>query len=242
MTGPTHLRPRAFLRRALPLLFLLGLAGVLRAQENSYLSPGRLDPVALLAPPPVAGSAEQAADLATVVSVHGKCTPEEAAQADSEKKFFIFSFTPAIGAFFQPGKLPKTEALFRRLEKEVSAVTDTAKDHWKRPRPYVVLPSLAPDASEKSFSYPSGHSTHATVYALVLTDLFPDKRDEILAIGRAIGWRRVLAARHYPTDIYAGRFLAKAIVRELNANAVFISDLAAVKGEIIAARTAVPQK
>jgi acid phosphatase (class A) len=73
------------------------------------------------------------------------------------------------------------------------------------------------------------------VLALVLTDLFPDKRDALLARAREIGWHRVELARHYPTDIFAGRVLAQAIVREMKNDPDFQKDLAAAKSEIAAA-------
>jgi acid phosphatase (class A) len=73
------------------------------------------------------------------------------------------------------------------------------------------------------------------VLALVLADLFPDHREGIVRIARDIGWHRVMIARHYPTDIYAGRVFAQAIVRELKSSADFQRDFAAVKSELSAA-------
>jgi len=72
----------------------------------------------------------------------------------------------------------------------------------------------------------------STVVALVLADLLPDRREEILAVGRDLGWHRVWIARHYPTDIYAGRVLAQAIVRELKSSPAFQRDFAQLKSEI----------
>ena len=224
-------------RHNLPILFLLlGLATApLPAQPLPYLAAGRPDAAALLAPPPLPGSAEQAADLAEVVAVHGASASNETALAFSEKKFSIFNFTPAIGGFFQAGKFPKTEALFDCVQKEAAATVDTAKQYWKRPRPYTVMPSLAAGKLETSFGYPSGHSTESMVMALLLADLFPDQHDDILGIGRGIGWHRVCIARHYPTDIYAGRVFAQAIVSEMRSNPDFQRDFAEVKSEISAA-------
>jgi acid phosphatase (class A) len=184
------------------------------------------------------GSPEQAADLSETISVSKTCPAADAAQAKAEKKFSIFVFTPAIGSFFQSNTLPKTTAFFERVHSDTEAVTDTAKNFWKRPRPYVVEPSLSNGEPEKSFSYPSGHSTRATVYALLLAELFPDRKDEILAVGRDVGWHRVEIARHYPTDIYAGRALAQAIVREMKASPAFQHDFAEAKNEIAAMRPA----
>jgi acid phosphatase (class A) len=201
-----------------------------------YLSDGKPDAIALLAPPPLPGSPEQAADMAELVAVYHACTSNDMAAAYSEKKFSIFNFTPAIGDFFQPGKFPKTEAFFERVQKQAETVTDQAKDFYRRPRPYTTDPSLANGKLEKSFSYPSGHSTESMVLALVLADLFPDKHDAIIAKARNIGWHRVEIARHYMTDIYAGRVLAQAIVREMKTNPDFQKDFAEVQAEIAAAQ------
>jgi acid phosphatase (class A) len=201
-----------------------------------YLPAGQPDTETILPAPPLPGSAEQAADMDEVVAVHHACTSNEAAIAVSEKKFSVFNFSRAIEPFFQAGKLPKTEAFFQNVQKETEAITDTAKEHWRRPRPYTLDPSLASGKLEKGFGYPSGHSTEATVLALVLSEIFPDKRDDFLAISRDIGWHRVEIARHYPTDIYAGRVFAKAIVREMQTSPAFKHDLEEARTEIQAAQ------
>jgi acid phosphatase (class A) len=202
-----------------------------------YLEEGKPDAVALLAPPPLIDSPEQAADMQAVREVYHACDSNDMAIAYSQKKFNIFNFTPAIGDFFQPGKFPVTEAFFHNVQSDAETVTDAAKDYYKRPRPYFTDPSLANGKLEKSFSYPSGHSTESMVLALVLADLFPDKHDAIIATARSIGWHRVMIARHYPTDIYAGRVLAQAIVKQMKKNGSYQRDFAAAQAEIAQART-----
>jgi acid phosphatase (class A) len=182
------------------------------------------------------GSAEQAADLDEVRTVYHVASSNDVAAAYSEKKFSVFNFAPAVGTFLQPGNLPRTAAFFEKVQADAAAVTDAGKEFFKRPRPYTTDTNLANGLLEKSFSYPSGHSTESMVLALVLADLCPEKRDSILAIARNIGWHRVQSARHYPTDIYAGRTLARAIARELKASAAFRHDFAEVKTEIEAAQ------
>ena len=203
-----------------------------------YLTGKKPDAIALLAPPPLPDSAEQAADMEEVRTVYHAAASNDIAAAYSERKFSIFNFTPAIGAFFQSNNLPKTVAFFERVQSDASAVTDNAKDFYKRPRPYVTDPSLINGKLEKSFGYPSGHSTESMVLALVLADLFLDKHDAIIAEARSIGWHRVQTARHYPTDIYAGRVLAQAIVKQLNKSDAFQHDFAEAKAEIAAAQAA----
>jgi acid phosphatase (class A) len=207
-----------------------------QATHLTYLADGKPDAIALLAPPPLQDSPEQAADMSEVKAVYHAATSNEITAAYSEKKFNIFNFTPAIGDFFQPGKFPKTEAFFERVQTDAAAVTDNAKDFYKRPRPYVTDPTLINGKLEKSFSYPSGHSTESMTLALVLAELFPDKHDAIIAKARSIGWHRVQTARHYLTDIYAGRVLAQAIVREMKKSPDFQKDFEAVEVELAAAQ------
>jgi acid phosphatase (class A) len=213
-------------------------ASLKQATQLHYLPADEPKPLELLAPPPLFNSPEQAADLTEVETVYHSASSNDLAVAFSQKKFSIFTFTPVIGVFFQPGKFPKTEQFFSQVQKEAASVTDGAKDYWKRPRPFVTEPSLLSGKPEKSFSYPSGHSTESMVLALVLAEVFPDKREGIIAEARSIGWHRVQIARHYPTDIYAGRVLAQAIVRAMNKNPDFQRDLADAKAEIAGALTA----
>ena len=203
-----------------------------------YIADGQPDAITLLAPPPLPDSPEQAADLAEVKAVFHAAGSNDMAAAYAEKRFSVFSFTPVIGVFFRSDSLPKTTAFFERVQTDAAAVTDNVKDFYRRPRPYTTDPSLANGKLESSFSYPSGHSTESMVLALVLADLFPDKRDAIIAQARSIGWHRVQTARHYPTDIYAGRVLAQAIVKQMKKCDAFQNDFAEAKVEIAAVRTA----
>ena len=68
--------------------------------------------------------------------------------------------------------------------------------------------------------------------AMLLAEMYPEKRDAILAEGRQIGWDRVMLGRHYETDVFAGRVLGQAIVRQLHQSPAFESAFAEVKAEI----------
>jgi len=221
--------------RLLVLCLLLPIAAPLFA-DTPYLAPGRPDGVALLAPPPIAGSAEEAADLAAVRAVFQRRTEDEKVRAMKDATLSFSLFAPAIGPVFEPGKLPKTEALLQKVKKEIGDAIDIPKDHWKRRRPYQLDEQLSLGKPEASFGYPSGHSTRGAVYAMLLAELFPEKREPILEIGRDIGWDRVLLGKHFPTDVYAGRVLGQAIVRELLSSPAFQHDLAEAKVEVQAAR------
>jgi len=229
--------------RSLPSWFNVCLAGWLllvaplhALADLTYLTPGKPDAAVLLAPPPLMDSPEQAADMDEVRTVYHAAGSNDIAAAYSEKKFSVFNFTEAVGSFFVETNLPKTAAFFEKVQKDAETVTDLGKDYFHRPRPFTTDPSLANGKLEKSFSYPSGHSTETMVLGLVLAEADPAQHDAILAHARLMGWHRVEIARHYPTDIYAGRVLAQAIVRELDKNDAFQKELAEVKVEIATAQ------
>ncbi len=231
-------------RRSFLYLCLAALvAAPLSAADLKYLAAGQPDPIVLLAPPPVAGSAEDAADLESAFRVYSAATPAERARGTDEVKLTIFHFAPAIGPWFVPGKFPKTEALFKEVEAEANVVKNLAKAHWQRIRPYHVDPARFPAAIEHEdrtdYAYPSGHSTRGTTYALLLAELFPDRRDALLAKGRDTGWLRVLGGVHYPADIYAGRVLGQELARQFLASPAFQRDLAAARAELAAAKVEV---
>ena len=231
MMGAIHLARTPTIRASFVIFVACGVTQAVFA-ANGYLRPGAVDPVTLLCSPPQAGSAEQQCDLASVQRAFKNRSQEDIAHGYAELDFNLFSFTSSVGPILQAGKLPKTEAMFKRALGDTKAITDIGKNHWERPRPYDIDPDLLDGEKEASFSYPSGHSTRATVYALLLVELFPEDREAILAQGRQIGWDRVVLGKHYPTDIYAGRVLAQAIVRELLADKKFQQDFAASKAEI----------
>jgi acid phosphatase (class A) len=219
----------------LTLCLLLLVASPLFA-DGYYIATNQLDGIALLPPPPAPGSVEEAADLASARAVFKARTPAEDVRARKDANLSLFLFAPAIGPFFQPGKLPKTEVLFQKLKTDLTDPINLQKRQWQRRRPYQLDELLSVGISEQSSGYPSGHSTRGALYALVLAELFPERKEAILDMGRTIGWDRVLIGMHFPTDIYAGRVLGQALLRELQASPAFQRDLAEAKAEALAAQ------
>jgi len=241
MNSQSHF-PKTFSRRAFAatllgalLLLPLAMPQHLLADEL-YLKSGQVDWLALLPPPPTPGSAEQEADLNESRMVFKACSPADRARALKDAKLSFSIFEPAIGPVFQPDKLPKAEALLKKIRSEMSDTINAAKDHWQRPRPFRLDSSLLIGQGEKGFSYPSGHSTWGTLYSLVLSEIFPDKKEALLETGRTIGWDRVLIGVHYHTDVFAGRVLGKAMFNELMKSPEFQKDLEAAKAEARAAK------
>jgi acid phosphatase (class A) len=228
---PSRILFRLFPAQGLALALLFANAIPLLGQA-AYITTNSFDGISLLPPPPSRGSAEEVADLASVRAVFNSRTTAEKERATKDSGLTFSLFQPAVGATFDLDKLPKTKALLEKVKKDIGPVIDAPKNHFKRLRPCQIDDHLVLGPAEPSFSYPSGHSTRGTVYALVIAGLFPEKKDAVLEIGRNIGWNRVLIGKHFPTDIYAGRVLGYAIVRELHSNTLFQHDLEQAMAEI----------
>jgi acid phosphatase (class A) len=226
-----------------PLLYAVAAAicvASLSAKESElhFLPNNTPSAAELLAPPPLIDSVEQAAEMETVRSVYHAASDADKQAAYSEKKFSVFNFTNAVGAWFVETNLPKTAAFFEKVQLDAETVTDLGKDFFQRPRPFTTDTNLANGKLEKSFSYPSGHSTESMVLALVLAEALPEKHDAIIAHARLMGWHRVQIARHYPSDIFAGRTLARAIARQFKSSTEFEKEFAEAKAEIAAVQAA----
>jgi acid phosphatase (class A) len=188
---------------------------------------------ALPAPAPV-GSDELNAELNLVLALQAARTPEQTARATDENLLSMASFAPALGQNFTPEKLPKTAAFLNQLDLLTNAANNALKQLFNRPRPADADPHhrLKPLFAETDPGYPSGHAARAYMLALVLADLLPDHREKLIARGQQLGFDRLLAGMHFPSDITAGRTLAARLHQTLLANPNFRTDLEAARKEL----------
>lgn len=221
------------------LLIAPSLAAAKDSHANAYLSNAQVDAVMSALPPPSApGSAEDQADRATTDRAFATRSSSDFAQAKQEEKFNAFDFAPVIGTDFRADKLPHVAALFKEAEHETKEAVDLSKNHWKRVRPCPPASDCAThpeEAAKKSFGYPSGHSSRATVDAILLAQLFPQDADALMQHARDIGWRRVVKGVHTLQDIYAGRQFGQALATDMLASPTLQHDLAAAREELRAA-------
>jgi acid phosphatase (class A) len=215
---------------SLVLSLLLALSGF--AAELNFPGTKAIDPVKLLPAPPSPDSAESRAELALMVGIQRYRTPAEVDCCRAEVNLTAAAYASVLGPWLKAENLPALEALFRKLDSDSKFLSGTAKAHFGRKRPAVVDQRIQTAIeNETSLAYPSGHATRGMMYALVLAQLAPEKRDALLERGREIGWNRVIAGLHRPSDIVAGRVLGQALVRQLLEDPKFQEELAKAKAE-----------
>lgn len=224
------------MRQRLPILVvvlvfvgLLGARGAWALEPGAFLPPGSVDGEALLGPPPQPGSAEFAQDTAIVLWLQRTRTPEQVAFVREELD--LQRFVPLLGASLLEVDGRALAALFERLIAEVKLGYDSLKDHYGKPRPFVANDAVHPVAEARPVaSYPSGHATRATVYGLLLTEIFPEHEAGLMELARQIGYGRVIGGVHYPSDVLAGEKLGTAYAAVIAGRPAFKAAVGALGG------------
>ena len=210
-----------------------------------YLKPHQVpDGLALLPPPPAAGSAAFAADEDAYRSARKlRDTPRwalAAKDADLDFPQAAATFSCVLAMPISEQATPHLNMLLRRLRADASRVNDKVKDQYKRRRPFMHYgdASCAPRHRLADDSYSSGHAAIGWAWALALAEIAPDRVNDILARGIAYGQSRVVCGVHWQSDVEAGRVLGASVVSRLHADPVFAAQLDLAREEIEAARAA----
>lgn len=200
-----------------------------------------LDSKRFVPPPPQQGSARQQLDDQVVkraLALQGTARWDLAIH-DAHLSFpaVADTFSCAMQLPISEDQTPALYMLLRRTLADVGLATYPAKTAYQRTRPFVENgePICTPDEREElsqDGSYPSGHTSIGWGWALILSELDPQRAAEILARGRAFGESRNVCNVHWHSDVVAGRMVAGGAVATLHANPQFLEAMAAAKSEI----------
>jgi acid phosphatase (class A) len=153
------------------------------------------------------------------------------------------AFSCTLGIPITEEDAPALYMLLRRSLTDIGLASYSAKNVYQRERPFMVNgePICTPDDEEMlrtDGSYPSGHTSIGWGWALILTELSPDKTDEIVARGRSFGESRNVCNVHWYSDVVAGRMVGAAAVSKLHNNEQFLAAMDAARADIARARAA----
>ena len=226
-----------------------------------YFSPGEMDSIALLEPPPADGSDAARRDLQDVLdaqrAAHAAGMTARAVGdtvIDCQRVAEVLEPVaaqpgPSQGTGAAPtltGDDAAAVAFATRAALQVAGATLAPKQYWARPRPYVVsreverLGDVAPfsplaiagGVERAHTSYPSGHTAFGITCAIVLAQMVPEQRAALFARGRVYGESRVVVGAHYPTDVEAGYRVGTAAAAVMLRNPQYQSDLGAVRAQL----------
>jgi acid phosphatase (class A) len=217
-------------------------AGLLEGYLPRQALPNSL---ALLPPPPSRGSAAFALDedVARKSADLRETSRWKQAILDADLSFpkAADTFSCALGAPITETDTPRLYVLLRRTLTDLGLSTYPAKNQYRRARPFLenMQAICTPDIQkeiEKDGSYPSGHASVGWGWALILTEIAPDRTDAILARGLAYGESRSVCNVHWYSDVMQGRLISAGVVARLHAEPAFRADIDAAKSELAAVR------
>ncbi|ODA96806.1 phosphatase [Mesorhizobium sp. SEMIA 3007] len=198
-------------------LLLLVIGSAAQAEDaKPFVTNKDIDLTMILPPPPANDSAQTKAELGEVLTLQVTRTPEMAASAVADSEENVWRFANVMGLNFNKEKLPKFSAFFDRVVETEGAVVDPAKDVWKRPRPHQLSDLVKPAVKlSSSGSWPSGHATVGTMMGIILADMVPEKRAEIMARAAEYAHNREVGGIHYASDVEMGKISGSVIAAVL---------------------------
>ncbi len=199
-----------------------------------------------LPPPPTEDSIDFQRDKALYTSTRAlRDTPRwQLARGDADMKNWESWFAESFGMTLSKEKTPHTQALLLDAMKAVKKSYKPTKDRYMRTRPYIYFKAdggtCFPEAEAElssNGSYPSGHTIHGWTLALILAELSPERRNELLKRGYELGQSRVICGFHWQSDVDAGRLVASAAVNQLHNDPGFRKRLKKARQEIAQLRS-----
>lgn len=225
----------------LALVFALGACGgapsvvkqTLTGQGGVYY----LDPThgqfPLFPPPPLPDSDTDQTDLKVLRAWQQKRTTAECARARAEARGNFESLLGNVSPFHRPLS-PEVASFFKHVHADLDYAVGAVKERYQRPRPFLRGFGIEPCIYIiGGYSYPSGHAANARLFALILSDLVPERRAEFIARADEAALDRVIGGVHYPSDIEAGKRLAEEIYAELMEIKAFKRDEEALRKYIV---------
>ena len=189
-----------------------------------------------LPPPPADDSDEHKAELELVYTAQTTASPEVMRRAESEIPISPMVFKDLMGPDFDENTNPGLFDFLGQVRKESRSAIGFQKDKFHRFRPPVMDQRIKPlDAGNfDQTSYPSGHSFLGTLYALVLSEIYPEKAQVLMRRSQEIGWDRMVLGMHHPSDVTAGRILAQLVFNNMMANQDFRREIQKLKSNVSA--------
>jgi acid phosphatase (class A) len=169
--------------------------------------------ILLLPPAPIAGSAQDKADVAALLDLQAKRTQSMCDFAQSDAEVSLKRFLAPLGLTLN-GDTLRAEELLRQMVAPIRTESEMAKARYKRPRPYdydARLIACISKAPAGSYSYPSGHAASGYVLAAMLSEIAPEHKAKWQERAASFGRSRLVGGVHFPSDVDAGKRLGEQI-------------------------------
>ncbi|NKG36187.1 phosphatase PAP2 family protein [Acinetobacter johnsonii] len=239
-TAVTHAEPNAYEKE-------------LREQHKGYLTQTTVDSALILPPPPEEGSVTKANDDFINKNALMLYRSDRWVQAGYDSNLY---FPSAAKAFSCAANVDisqeKTPTIYKMLELslvDLGLSSYSAKNKYQRTRPFMSngqgICEISAEDREKygisyienkdklatDGSYPSGHSAIGWGWALIMSEIAPQRANHIFLRGRAFAESRLVCNVHWQSDIIEGKNMAAMTVAQLHTQKQFLKDLAKAQKE-----------
>lgn len=165
----------------------------------------------------------------------GKLAAEDAVHT---LEYFAKIYSEPFGVEISQENTPEIYSLLEHLLATTRLCNQKSKARLMRVRPFVQFhePTPVPEDEERlstNSSYPSGHATMGWAIALVLSEINPNRQDEIITRGYEYGESRVIVGFHYQSDVDAARIITSTLVNRLHDKEEFVAQLKKAKEEFL---------
>ena len=136
---------------------------------------------------------------------------ESVANNDEDSFYSIKEYLKKIKVAFHEDEL-------RGMVKQAVPTIRHFKNKFNRKRPFEIDGNLDVLGSKtnKTRSYPSGHSTQSMIIGLYASEKFPEHREGIMQAAKEVGMGRVKAGFHFLSDHLAGQMLGQKMFEMMN--------------------------
>lgn len=196
------------------------------------------DSIALLPPPPAEGSiADELDKEINRKSFSLRGSPRWDMAADHLNELIPDSINAlycSLDAQITEHETPYLYALLFRTFDDVIFTSIAAAYKYNRPTPFFInsQPKCIRQKRHNYQSYPSGGAAAFWAMALILSEIAPEKSDDILARGRAFGQSYVICNDRWQSDVNEGRVLGSIVVARLHALPEFQEYIEEAKSEL----------
>ncbi len=186
-----------------------------------------------VAEPPQPGSEAQLRDEAELFKAQLARTEEQCRQAEFVVLVSLKSFYGQPMGPLTDKEVIKLTSLFEQIRNDGDFFIQKMKVDFPRQRPFLYISGLEPCVrKEVTGAYPSGHAALSTLYALILSDLFPEHAAQFKQRADEIAQSRILSGMHHPSDIESGKELGAVLYKELKQSLKFKKALKEAKGTL----------
>lgn len=176
-----------------------------------------IDYWSMIEPPALNGEKTTTSDLTRIIQLANNRTQSETKLVISVDKDPLVLFTP----FLQKKELIFPESIFKNLYAFLSEMTTDLKYFYNRARPaqladfYGLTIDVLRTKTHHTPSYPSGHTTYASLIACILSDLYPDYASNFWNMVDICANCRILQGVHFDSDNQASIHLVKKVYKQL---------------------------